>query len=163
MTTATVTRRGYRVAELAYEVGVRPDTIRYYARAGLLPPPPRTSTGYRLYPASTVDRIQFIQGCARLGLRLADIGDLLAVRDTGTCPCEPAEQLLRRRIADIDTELARLHTLRAELVDVTTTLPLQSCLDPAPGSWLPNQEGGERPMAISTTSDCDEGCDEGCC
>jgi DNA-binding transcriptional MerR regulator len=47
----------------------------------------------------------FIQGCQRLGLRLADIRDLLAVRDTVECPCEPAEQLLRRRIAEIDVEM----------------------------------------------------------
>jgi DNA-binding transcriptional MerR regulator len=83
MTTAAATTPGYQVAELAELVGVRPDTIRYYERAGLLPPPPRTSAGYRLYPAGTVDRVRFIRGCARLGLRLVDIADLLAVRDTG--------------------------------------------------------------------------------
>jgi DNA-binding transcriptional MerR regulator len=58
----------------------------------------------------------FIQGCQRLGLRLADIRDLLAVLDTGECPCEPAEQLLRRRIAEIDVEMQR--TLRAARPDV---------------------------------------------
>jgi DNA-binding transcriptional MerR regulator len=131
--------RDYRVAELATEVGVRPDTIRYYERAGLLPPPPRTSAGYRLYPGSTVDRLHFIRGCARLGLRLADIADLLAVRDTGTCPCEPAEALLRRRIADIDAEMTRLSALRADLVQMADGLPAPSCLDPTPGTWLPSE------------------------
>ena len=37
-----------------------------WSRAGLLPAPPRTSAGYRLYPAGTVDRMRFIHGCARL-------------------------------------------------------------------------------------------------
>ncbi len=163
MTTAAATTPGYQVAELAELVGVRPDTIRYYERAGLLPPPPRTSAGYRLYPASTVDRVRFIRGCARLGLRLVDIADLLAVRDTGVCPCEPAEHLLQRRIADIDAELARLSTLRAELVQMTSALPGQACLNPKPGTWLPDREGGEQPMSINNTCGCDEGCDEGCC
>ena len=168
MTTAT-TAAGYRVAELADEVGVPPDTVRYYERAGLLPPPPRTSAGYRIYPPGTVDRIRFIRGCARLGLRLADIADLLAVRDTGVCPCEPAERLLDRRIADIDAELARLGALRVELVRMTSTLPGRTCLNPVPGTWLPDQDGGDRPMSTETASCCDddccppEGCDEGCC
>jgi DNA-binding transcriptional MerR regulator len=47
MTTTVV--RGLRVAELAAAVGVAPDTIRYYERAGLLPPPERTAAGYRSY------------------------------------------------------------------------------------------------------------------
>ena len=42
--------------------------------------------------AATVDRLKFIQGAQRLGLKLRDIADLLAVRDTGVCPCEPAER-----------------------------------------------------------------------
>jgi DNA-binding transcriptional MerR regulator len=138
MASTTAATRGHRVAELADEVGVRPDTIRYYERTGLLPPPPRTSAGYRLYPPTTIERIRFIQGCARLGLRLDDIADLLAVRDTGACPCEPAEGLLRRRIAEVDAELARLQSLRGELVRMADALPNQDCPDPTPGTWLPS-------------------------
>jgi DNA-binding transcriptional MerR regulator len=71
--------------------GVTTDTARYYERAGLLPPPRRTPAGYRAYDVDAVDRLRFIQGAQRLGLRLRDVVDLLAVRDTGACPCEPAE------------------------------------------------------------------------
>jgi len=41
-------------------------------------------------------RSSFIRGAQRLGLRLAEIRELLAVPDTGACPCEPAEGLARR-------------------------------------------------------------------
>jgi hypothetical protein len=68
-----------------------------------------------------------------LGLRLREINDLLAVRDTGRCPCEPAETLLRRRIGEIDAGLARLSALRAELVAMADRLPGPDCPDPAPG------------------------------
>ena len=125
------------LSRLADEVDVRPDTIRYYERTGLLPPPPRTSAGYRLYPPTMIERLRFIQGCARLGLRLDDIADLLAVRDTGTCPCEPAEALLRRRITEVDAELARLNSLCVELVRMVDALPDQDCPNPTPGTWLP--------------------------
>ena len=139
----TTTDRGLRIAELARAVGVRTDTIRYYERVGLLPPPRRTTGGYRDYDAGAVDRVQFIQGAARLGLRLVDIGHLLAGRDTGQCPCEPAGELLRRRLADVDTELARLTALRAEMAAMAAALPAAQCPDPAPGTWCPPAEGGD--------------------
>lgn len=133
--------RGLRVAELAEATGVRPDTVRYYERIGLLPAPARTAAGYRAYDASAVDRMRFIQGAQRIGLRLSDIADLLAVRDTGRCPCEPAEQLLRRRLEDLDAEMARLAALRGEMVAMLDALPSAACPPPVPGTWCPPTEG----------------------
>lgn len=138
--TVTAPAGGLRVGELADAVGVTADTVRYYERAGLLPAPARTPSGYRTYDASAVDRMRFIQGAQRLGLRLADIQQLLAVRDTGTCPCEPAEHLLRRRLAELDAEMARLAALRAEMVTMIDGLPTADCPPPAPGTWCPPTE-----------------------
>jgi DNA-binding transcriptional MerR regulator len=138
----TTTARGLRVAELARAVGVPTDTIRYYERVGLLPPPRRTATGYRDYDTGAVDRLRFIQGAQRLGLRLVDIGHLLAVRDTGHCPCEPAGELLRRRLDDVDAEIARLTALRAEMAAMAAALPQADCPAPTPGTWCPPEEEG---------------------
>jgi DNA-binding transcriptional MerR regulator len=129
-----------RVAELASVVGLSGDTVRYYERAGLLPAPARTATGWRAYDDSAVDRLRFIQGAQRLGLRLRDIAELLAVRDTGVCPCEPAEELLRRRLADLDAEVARLAALRAEMTAMLDALPSRDCPPPSPGTWCPPTE-----------------------
>jgi DNA-binding transcriptional MerR regulator len=125
------------VAELAAAVGVSPDTVRYYERTGLLRPPRRTAAGYRSYDDGAVDRMRFIQGAQRLGLRLADIGDLLEIRDTGTCPCEPAGDLLRRRLAQVDAEIDRLVALRTEMAAMADALPAADCPPPAPGTWCP--------------------------
>ena len=144
--TATAVR-GLRVAELASAVGVSVDTVRYYERAGLLPEPARIASGYRNYDTGAVDRLHFIQGAQRLGLRLADIRHLLAVRDTGTCPCEPAEQLLRRRLAEVDTEIARLEVLRAEMRAMADALPSAECPPPSPGTWCPPARGGDSPCS----------------
>ncbi|MBB3675440.1 heavy metal-responsive transcriptional regulator [Modestobacter versicolor] len=143
----TTTARGLRVAELARSVGVPTDTVRYYERVGLLPPPRRTAGGYRDYDAGAVDRLRFIQGAQRLGLRLVDIGHLLAVRDTGECPCEPAGELLGRRLAEVDAEIARLVALRTEMAAMAAALPQADCPPPAPGTWCPpteEPEGGDR-------------------
>ena len=133
------TRRGLRVAELAAAVGMPPDTIRYYEKAGLLPAPARTAAGYRAYDHAAVDRLKFIQGAQRLGLRLTDIAELLAIRDTGVCPCEPAERVLRRRLAELDAQMARLAALRSDMVAMIEALPAADCPPPEPGTWCPSE------------------------
>lgn len=150
MTTIEAGTTRLRVADLAAAVGIGADTVRYYERIGLLPEPPRSPAGYRLYGADAVERLRFVQGCQRLGLRLKDIADLLAVRDTGVCPCEPAEQHLRRRISEVDAELERLMTLRAQMVAMADALPSAECPPPDPGAaWCPPE---------TTGGDC---CDDG--
>ncbi len=140
------------VGQLAAAAGVRSDTIRYYERSGLLPQPRRTDGDHRRYGAADLDRLLFIRGAQRLGLRLAEIRDLLAVRDTGVCPCEPAEVLLRRHVAEIEREIGRLTALRAELTGMLAAMPGTGCLDPVPGTWCPpgppGQEGGDRDVLV---------------
>jgi DNA-binding transcriptional MerR regulator len=146
MSTIARARDGLRVAELATEVGVAPDTIRYYEKAGLVAEPERTASGYRSYPRGEVNRVRFIRDAQRLGLKLREIRDLLAVRDTGTCPCEPATDLLARRIRDIDEEVRRLSALRSQLDQMLTALPSLDCNDQGPVEWCPptdEPEGGE--------------------
>jgi DNA-binding transcriptional MerR regulator len=75
------------ISKLATEVGLTADTIRYYEKAGLLPAPARTSAGYRLYGDDAADRLRFIKGAQRIGLRLREIKELLDIGDRGLCPC----------------------------------------------------------------------------
>lgn len=127
------------MAELGAAVGLSPDTVRYYERIGLLPPPARTPAGYRAYDAAAVDRLKFIQGAQRLGLRLRDIADLLDIRDTGVCPCEPAEQVLRWRLAEVDAEIARLGALRDQMAAMIEALPGAQCPPPDAGHLVPTR------------------------
>lgn len=127
--------RGWTITVLATQAGVKPDTVRYYERIGLLPEPARTSGAHRRYGPDALDRLRFIQGAQRLGLHLEEIRDLLAVRDTGACPCEPAGTLLNRRLTELDTEIARLTALRNELAAMAKALPAADCPDPTPGTW----------------------------
>jgi MerR family transcriptional regulator, mercuric resistance operon regulatory protein len=125
------------VGQLASRAGVRTDTIRYYERAGLLPVPQRTEGEHRRYGRADVDRLLFIRGAQRLGLRLAEIRDLLTVRDTGDCPCEPAADLLQQHVTQIDQEIGRLSALRSELLAMLAAMPGPHCPDPVPGTWCP--------------------------
>lgn len=141
------------ITHLATRVGVRPDTVRYYERIGLLPPAARTAGAHRRYDESVVDRMLFIKGVQRLGLPLTEIRELLAVRDTGKCTCAPAELLLRQHLADLDGELRKLTRLRGELAGMLDGMTNTSCVDPEPGTWCPPTD--IRKEASQMTGDCD--------
>jgi DNA-binding transcriptional MerR regulator len=103
------------VSDVARRAGVSPDAVRYYEKEGLLPPAPRSASGYRQYDETTAQRIRFIKGAQEMGLKLAEIGELLEIQDRGACPCGHTKTLVERRIGEIDSEMARLTALRAEL------------------------------------------------
>ena len=62
------------VSGLAEQAGISADTVRYYERLGLLPPPARTPAGYRQYDESAARRLRFIKGAQRVGLRCGRSG-----------------------------------------------------------------------------------------
>jgi len=128
------------VSNLGAEVGLSADTVRYYERLGLLPAPARTAAGYRQYGADAVERLRFIKGAQRVGLRLREIGELLAICDQGLCPCGHTEALLRRRMAELDAQLAELRAVRAELARMVDDHPGAACEDTAVGRWWCEQE-----------------------
>ena len=77
-----------RIGELARATGVEVETIRYYEKAGLLPPPARQSNGYRAYGAAHLERLAFIRHCRALDMPLADVQRLLDFThsDDNACP-----------------------------------------------------------------------------
>lgn len=103
------------VSKLGDLVGSSADTLRYYERIGLLPPPDRTPSGYRVYGDDSIERMTFIKGAQRLGLRLEEIKELLAIRDGGVCPCGHTRSLLERRAAQLDEEMVAMARVRQEI------------------------------------------------
>jgi DNA-binding transcriptional MerR regulator len=120
------------VSTLAKQAGLSGDTVRYYERVGLLPPPARSPAGYRLYDQDAVARLRLIRGAQRAGLRLREIGELLQVADQGLCPCGHTETLLRERLAEVRGELDRLRGLEAELSRLLEPHPTPACPEPQP-------------------------------
>ncbi|MEX0629673.1 MAG: heavy metal-responsive transcriptional regulator [Chloroflexota bacterium] len=104
-----------RIGELATLVGVNPKTIRYYESIGLLPEPKRRPSGYRLYGADDVERLAFIRRAQRFGLRLDEIGEVLALRDRGERPCAYVIGAVRRELRDLDERITELNAAREQL------------------------------------------------
>ena len=128
------------VSALAALAGLSADTVRYYERLGLLPTPPRNAAGYRLYDGPAVERLRFIKGAQRVGLRLREVRELLEVMDRGRCPCGHTQALLQQRLTEVDAELARLGGLRAELARLLAQGAQQACQAVTAAEWWCVQE-----------------------
>ncbi|AJC60952.1 heavy metal-responsive transcriptional regulator [Streptomyces sp. 769] len=117
-----------RIGALAAATGTTPKTLRFYEQAGLLADPPRTAGGYRDYPAHAPARVAFIRSAQAAGLSLAEIRDVLAIRDGGHPPCAHVTELLDRHLTDVEHRIAELEATRAMLRELTRTA---SVTDPA--------------------------------
>jgi DNA-binding transcriptional MerR regulator len=121
------------ISALAASAGLTADTLRYYERLGLLPEAERTPAGYRVYRDDAVERLSFISGAKRTGLRLADIKELLDVRDRGQCPCGHTKELVERRLREVEAEIQQLGAVRRQLLGLQERN--QECLDSVTGDW----------------------------
>jgi len=134
-----------RVSGVARQAGVSPDAVRFYEREGLLPAPPRSPSGYREFEDATPLRIRFIKGAQEVGLKLAEIKELLEIQDRGACPCGHTRTIVERRIEEIDDEVARLSALRsvlAETAGLECPATNESDLWPCEVTFI--KRGGER-------------------
>lgn len=119
-----------RIGQVASAAGMSTKALRFYEATGLLPAPERTSAGYRDYSTETLSRLNFIRRSRCAGLTLAEIREVLDVRDAGHAPCRHVQQLLGRRLADLDRQIADLLELRAtvaRLHDGASVVQPDSC------------------------------------
>lgn len=117
-----------RIGELSQRSGVPATALRYYERAGLLDPPHRTASGYRAYGDVALERLAFIRAAQGVGLTLAEIRDIIAIREGGTAPCRHVVALLDERRAEVRSRIAELERLELELARIATE---GRCVDPA--------------------------------
>jgi|SRR5918994_2456177 DNA-binding transcriptional MerR regulator len=106
---------GLRIGELARRAGVTAKAIRFYERKGLLPAARRAPNSYRLYGEDTADTLRFIKQGTGLGLTLAELKDILVIRQGGRPPCTHVHQLLRDKAAELDLKLRDLVDVRERI------------------------------------------------
>jgi DNA-binding transcriptional MerR regulator len=107
--------RGLGPSDVARATGVSTDTLRHYERKGLLPNVTRTAAGYRRYTDATIQRVLLIQRALVVGFSLADLKQVLAVRDQGGAPCRSVRVLVGERLGALDERIRQLSALRDEL------------------------------------------------
>ena len=104
-----------RIGEVAECGGVNLQTIRYYEREGLLPKPPRRASGYRMFPDTAVRRVRFIKRAQELGFSLAEIRDLLSLREDAEADAGVMRYRAKAKIADIEEKIRSLRAMKEAL------------------------------------------------
>ena len=106
-----------RIGELAQRVGVSTDTVRFYERAGWLPPPARRHNDYREYGEADAEHLRLLIDLRRLDVPLDDAAQIASWCHSGHCAEASSE--LPRVIADrrviIADRIAGLQALDATL------------------------------------------------
>lgn len=109
-----------RIGELAEQVGVSTDTVRFYERAGLLPRPPRMSNGYREYRPADVDHLRLLIDLRRMEIPLDDAARIAGWCHAGHCTESSQElpRLIAQRRVEIADRVARLRHLDERLAQL---------------------------------------------
>jgi len=108
-----------KIGQLAQRAAVNLQTIRYYEREGLLPEPPRLSSGYRLYTDSMVRRVRFIKRAQEIGFSLAEIRELLSLRADERRERNEVRAIAQAKIADIEDKMRTLKAMKTVLNRLT--------------------------------------------
>lgn len=128
-----------RIGELAHQLGVSTDTLRFYEREGWLPRPDRAENGYRTYRAEDVDHLRLLLNLRRIDLPLEEAARLASWCHAGHCEATSSTlpALIARRRSDLHARMEDLRRLDERLAELQTHL---------------GAEGGLR--MIATTAPC---------
>lgn len=103
------------IGALSEKTGCNIETIRYYEREGLLPDPPRTDGGHRMYGEEHLKRLTFIRRSRELGFTLEEVRGLLKMVDGGHYTCAEVKSLTLEHLKDVRGKLADLKKLEKAL------------------------------------------------
>jgi MerR family mercuric resistance operon transcriptional regulator len=99
------------IGELSLLSGVNIETIRYYERIKMLPPPRRTASGRRVYGATDLRILAFIRRSRELGFSLNAIRALLRLGAPGMASCSEVKVIATHHLEDIRAKLSDLKKL----------------------------------------------------
>jgi MerR family mercuric resistance operon transcriptional regulator len=103
------------IGTLAKRTGVNIETIRYYERIGMIPPPPRSAGGQRRYEEAHLRRLAFVRRCRELGFPLDEIRALLALVDGGDYSCAEVRDMTVRQLDAVRLRIADLRVMERTL------------------------------------------------
>ena len=115
MALGQVENGGLKIGQLARQVGVTTKAIRFYEAKRVLPRPTRGANGYRLYGHGALETLTFVKQAAGLGLTLAEIREIIAIRQGGGPPCAHVHRLLQDKARELDRKLRDLIDMRRQI------------------------------------------------
>ena len=105
----------YHIGEMAKHVNLSADTLRYYEKIGLMPKIARSSSGIRVYTDKDASRLKFVKRAQRMNFTLAEIGQLLEMRESPQSVRNEVRALTQQKLLQVEEQLEELTTLRNEM------------------------------------------------
>ena len=121
-----------KIGELAKRADVPIDTVRYYEREGLIPPPIRRASGYRDYVDADVDRLRFMRRAKGLGFTLQEIRELLSLTAMSGADMAALNAQTQAKLRDVEERIHALTRIREALQSLVTACPGHGALDRCP-------------------------------
>lgn len=109
-----------KVKALAEKLNTTPDTVRYYARLGLLHPT-KSENGYKTFSEADKVRLQFILNTRSLGFSVSDIKNILTEADSGRTACPMVRELIQQRLDETERQFQEMLTLREKMKSALTS------------------------------------------
>jgi len=104
-----------QIGEIAARSGCSADTIRYYERVRLLPPPSRGANNYRRYGSVHLERLVFIRHCRSLGMPIEDVRRVLGLFRDPAVSCEGVDMLIEVHLQRVRAQRTALDQLERQL------------------------------------------------
>src|SRR5919199_2561595 len=105
------------IGVVARRAGVGVQTVRYYERRGLLPPPRRRHSGQRVYTSDAIDQLRAVKTAQRLGFTLVEIEEILRLATAKPGDAKPLHERMREKVLEIDSKIEDLYAIRGRLAD----------------------------------------------
>lgn len=106
------------IGALSKQSGVNIETIRYYEKIGVMPAPPRSASGYRIYGADHLKRLSFVRRGRELGFGLDELRGLLRLVDGHAYSCAEMHDLTSEHLAEIRRKIADLRRLQRVMAEM---------------------------------------------
>ena len=105
----------FTIGELSKRTDVNIETIRYYEKIGIMPNPPRNSSGYRIYSAPHLERLSFIRRGRELGFSQAEVRKLLTLVDEHQFTCTEVREMTVKQRLTVRNKIKDLRKLEQAL------------------------------------------------
>ncbi len=103
------------IGKVAITTDIPVATIRYYEREGLILPPRRNQSGYRVFDQAIVARLRFIVRAKALGFTLEEIRELLMLKVDAHATCTEIQEIATEKIALIKNKIRTLKEMENAL------------------------------------------------
>ncbi len=112
--------REFTIGELSRLTQVKIETIRYYEKIGIMPNPPRSSGGYRMYSTPHFERLSFVRRSRELGFSQPEVRKLLTLVDEHKYTCAEVREMTATHLSTVRSKIKDLRKLEKALANMVS-------------------------------------------